>query len=97
MRDKIEAALERIGRALQPDGGAVELVDVRNGVVTVKLIIDSGGRPMPRTTLQNGVERLLRREVPEIKEVITVCEEKSGDGFGCSGCDACGDSPYSTT
>jgi len=96
MREKVEAVLVRIGRALQADGGAVELMDVKEGVVTVKLIIDCGSRPMPRMTLRNGVERLIMKEVPEVKEVVTVCEEKSGDDFSCSGCDECGDPPHSS-
>ena len=70
MRQKVEAALEQIRPALQADGGDVELVSVEEGVVKVKLTGACGGCPMSAMTLRNGIERLLRQEVPGIKEVV---------------------------
>ena len=70
MREKVEAALARIRPALQADGGDVELIDVEEGVVKVKLTGACGCCPMSTMTLRNGIERLLRQEVPEIKEVV---------------------------
>jgi len=54
------------------DGGNVELVDVNDGVVTVKLTGACGGCPMSTLTLKMGIERILKKEIPEITEVIAV-------------------------
>ena len=72
MREKIEAALEKIRPALQADGGDAELVDVRDGAVLVRLTGACGGCPMSTMTLKAGIERIIRQEVPEIKEVVAV-------------------------
>ena len=72
MRDKVEAALVKIRPALQADGGGVELIDVKEGVATVRLTGACGSCPMSTMTLKMGVERVIREEVPEIKEVVAV-------------------------
>jgi Fe-S cluster biogenesis protein NfuA len=72
MREKVEAALQRIRPALQADGGDVVLVDVKDGVVSVKLTGACGGCPMAAMTLKSGVERIVRAEVPEVTEVVAV-------------------------
>ena len=72
MREKVEAALNRIRPSLLADGGDVELVDVEGGVVRLKLTGACSGCPMAAMTLQHGIERVLREEVPEVKEVIAV-------------------------
>ena len=73
MREKIEAALNKIRPALQADGGNVEFVDVTSdGVVKVKLVGACGGCPMSQMTLKSGIERVLKQEVPEVKEVVAV-------------------------
>ena len=72
MREKVEAALEQIRPALRADGGDVQLVDVNEGVVTVRLTGACGGCPMATMTLRNGIERVLREQVPELKEVVAV-------------------------
>ncbi|HUV46487.1 MAG TPA: NifU family protein [Dehalococcoidia bacterium] len=72
MREKIEAALEQIRPALLADGGDVQLVDVSNGVVKVKLSGACGGCPMATMTLRQGIERVLKEQVPEVKEVIAI-------------------------
>ncbi|MBN1254420.1 MAG: NifU family protein [Deltaproteobacteria bacterium] len=69
MREKVEAALAKIRPTLQADGGNVELVDVTDGVVKVRLTGACAGCPMSTMTLKSGVERILKEEVPEIKEV----------------------------
>ena len=69
MREKVEAALDRIRPALRADGGDVELVGVQDGVVTVRLMGACHGCPMATLTLKQGVERTLRSLVPEIKTV----------------------------
>ena len=72
MREKIEAALALIRPSLQADGGDVELVDVKEGVVSVKLTGACGGCPMSTLTLQHGIQRVLKEKVPEVKEVVSV-------------------------
>jgi Fe-S cluster biogenesis protein NfuA len=70
MREKVVAALDKIRPALEADGGNVELVDVKEGVVTVRLTGACAGCPMSIMTLKNGIERIVKQEVPEVKEVI---------------------------
>jgi Fe-S cluster biogenesis protein NfuA len=72
MNEKVKAALEQIRPALQADGGDVELVDVKDGVVKVKLTGACGGCPMATMTLKKGIERVLKQQVPEVKEVVSV-------------------------
>ncbi len=72
MKEKIEAALDEIRPTLQADGGDVELVGVDEGVVSVKLTGACAGCPMSTMTLKNGIERILRERVPDVKEVISV-------------------------
>ena len=72
MREKVEAVLAQIKPALQADGGDVELVDVSEGVVKLQLKGACVGCPMSTMTLRNGIERLLKEQIPEIKEVIAV-------------------------
>ena len=69
MREKVEAALAKIRPTLQADGGNVELVDVTDGVVKVRLTGACAGCPMSTMTLKNGVERILKEEIPDVKEV----------------------------
>ena len=73
MREKVEAALAQVRPALQADGGDVELVDVSDeGVVTVRLTGACGGCPMATMTLRHGIERILKAQVPQVKEVTAV-------------------------
>lgn len=72
MKEKVEKALDKIRPSLMADGGNVELVDVENGVVKVRLTGACGGCPMSQMTLKMGIERLLKQELPEIQEVIAV-------------------------
>jgi len=72
MREKIEKALESIRPALQADGGDIELINVEDGVVKVRLMGACGGCPMSSMTMSQGVEQAVRKAVPEIKKVIAV-------------------------
>jgi len=72
MREKVEAALEQIRPALLADGGDVELVDVNDGVVKLRLRGACGGCPMATITLRHGIEQVLKEQVPEVKEVIAI-------------------------
>jgi Fe-S cluster biogenesis protein NfuA len=72
--ENVEAVLNKIRPSLQADGGDVELVDVKAGKVRVKLTGACGGCPMSQMTLKMGIERLLKSELPEVKEVVAVTE-----------------------
>ena len=72
MREKIEEAINEIRPALQRDGGDIELVDVEDGVVKVRLQGACAGCPGAQMTLKMMVERKIREVVPEIKEVQPV-------------------------
>jgi Fe-S cluster biogenesis protein NfuA len=69
MKEKVQAVLEKIRPALQADGGDVELVDVVDGVVKVRLQGACKGCPMSQMTLRNVIERVIKKEIPEIKAV----------------------------
>ena len=72
MREKIEKALEDIRPSLQADGGDIQLVDVEDGIVKVKLSGACSGCPMSAMTMAFGVEAALKEKVPEVKKVVTV-------------------------
>jgi Fe-S cluster biogenesis protein NfuA len=73
MRDKVAAVLDKIRPALQADGGDVELVEVTDdGMVKLKLTGACAGCPMSTITLKNGIERILKEQITEIKEVVAV-------------------------
>ncbi len=72
MREKVEAALDKVRPALQADGGNVELVDVKDGVVSLKLTGACGGCPMATMTLKGLIERMLKQQIPEVKQVVAV-------------------------
>ena len=73
MKEKVEAALNKIRPSLQADGGNVQLVDVTpDGVVKVKLTGACGGCPMSQMTLKMVIEKIIKQEIPEVKEVVSV-------------------------
>jgi len=72
MREKVEAVLNQIRPSLARDGGDVELVEATDGIVKVRLTGACGGCPMASMTLKHGVERVLKEQVPEVKEVVAV-------------------------
>lgn len=73
MKDKVADAINRIRPNLQADGGDVALVDVSDdGVVSVKLLGACHGCPMSQMTLKMGIQKYLQKEVPGVKEVVSV-------------------------
>lgn len=72
MREKVEEVIDLIRPALQADGGDIELVDVRDGVVKVRLKGACGCCPMSLMTLKFGVEEVLRENIPGVKRVEAV-------------------------
>ncbi|MCK4924276.1 MAG: NifU family protein [Spirochaetes bacterium] len=73
MREKVEDVLNRIKPSLQADGGDVELIEVgEDGVIKVRLMGACGSCPMSQMTLKMGIEKMLKKEIPEVVEVIAV-------------------------
>lgn len=72
MKEAVEKALGKIRPMLQRDGGDVELIAVENGIVKVRLTGACKGCPMSQMTLKNGIERLLKQEVPGLNAVEAV-------------------------
>jgi Fe-S cluster biogenesis protein NfuA len=69
MQIKVQAALDKIRPMLQADGGDVELVEVVEGIVRVRLKGACAGCPMSQMTLKNGIEKVLKKKIPEVKAV----------------------------
>jgi Fe-S cluster biogenesis protein NfuA len=70
---RVQEVLDQIRPALQADGGDVTLVDVTDdGVVKVELQGACRGCPMSQLTLSNGVERVLKEQIPEVSRVEPV-------------------------
>ena len=72
MKEKVETVLDKIRPSLVADGGNVELVDVEDGIVKVRLQGACAGCPMSQMTLKMGIERILKQELPDVKEVVSV-------------------------
>ena len=72
MQEKVAEVLDKIRPALQRDGGDVELVGVSDGTVSVKLTGACAGCPMSTMTLKNGIEKILKEQIPDVKEVVAV-------------------------
>jgi Fe-S cluster biogenesis protein NfuA len=72
MKEQVQEVLNIIRPSLQADGGDVELVDVKDGVVSVRLKGACSGCPMSTMTLKKGIERLLKEKIPSVKEVVGV-------------------------
>ncbi|MFC1917764.1 NifU family protein [Chloroflexota bacterium] len=70
MKERVEEVLNMVRPSLVRDGGNVELVDVNDGVVTVRLTGACAGCPMSTMTLKMGIEKILKQEIPEVKEVV---------------------------
>jgi len=71
-KKQVEDVLAKVRHMLQRDGGDVELVEVEDGVVKVRLTGACGGCPMATLTLKRGIEARLKEEIPDLKEVVSV-------------------------
>jgi Fe-S cluster biogenesis protein NfuA len=72
VQKRIEAALAEIKPQIQADGGDIDLVAIENGIVKVRLRGACVGCPMSALTLKQGVERIIKSKVPEVKSVEAV-------------------------
>ena len=69
MEAKVKEVLAKIRPMLQADGGDVEFVAIEEGVVKVRLKGACAGCPMSQMTLKQGIEKLLKKEIPGVKSV----------------------------
>lgn len=73
LKDRVQDVLEQVRPMLQRDGGDVELIDVTDqGVVSIELQGACVGCPFSTMTLKHGIEAAIKREIPEIKEVVSL-------------------------
>ena len=73
LKEKVEAALNKVRPSLQADGGDVQLIEVgEDGVVKVKLQGACAGCPMSQMTLKMGIEKILKQNIPEVSRVESV-------------------------
>ena len=72
LNDEVEAALGKIREGLRVDGGDVELVDISDGIVSVRLQGHCAGCPFSQMTLKNFIEKELMKSVPGVKGVQSV-------------------------
>lgn len=72
MKEQVQSVIDKIRPSLQADGGDVELVEVEDGIVKVRLQGACAGCPMSQMTLKNGIERILKKELPDVKSVESV-------------------------
>jgi len=72
IEDRVQKVIQELRPNLQADGGDIELLGVEKGVVKVKLKGACAGCPMSTMTIQWGVERFLKKKIPEIVKVEAV-------------------------
>ena len=72
LETRVKKALEQVRPQLQADGGDIEYVGFDNGIVKVRLKGACSGCPMSAMTLQLGVEKFLKKQIPEVTKVEAV-------------------------
>ena len=72
LKVEVKKVLDEIRPQLQADGGDIELMDVEDGIVKVKLKGSCNGCPMAKMTLKIGVERYLKTKIPEVQKVVEI-------------------------
>jgi len=72
LKNRVQMAINKVRPSLQADGGDIELVDVIDGIVKVRLKGACAGCPMSQMTLKMGVEAYLKKQISEVKAVEAV-------------------------
>jgi Fe-S cluster biogenesis protein NfuA len=74
MRSRVEGALNKVRPALQADGGDARIADFdeRRGSVSIEMLGACRGCPLSRLDFVYAIESLIRREVPEVEEILAV-------------------------
>ncbi len=71
-KQQVGEIIEKVRPNLQSDGGDVELVEAKDGVVTVHLTGACNGCPMAGLTLKMGIEKMLVEHVDGFKELKNI-------------------------
>ena len=71
-KEKVEEVLDKIRSGLKSEGGDIELIEVKDDIVYVRLKGACGACPMSSLTLKNWVESTMKREIPEVKAVQAI-------------------------
>ncbi|MDQ0416566.1 Fe-S cluster biogenesis protein NfuA, 4Fe-4S-binding domain [Thermoactinomyces sp. DSM 45891] len=69
LEERVQEVLDKLRPYIQRDGGDVELVEIEDGIVRVRLLGACGSCPSSTITLKAGIERALMEEIPEVREV----------------------------
>ena len=72
LKDKVQQALDSIRPFLKSDGGDIELIDIKEDIVYVRLLGNCSGCHISNSTMKLGVENTVKQFVPSIKEVIII-------------------------
>ena len=72
MEDQIKNVIHKLRPYLQRDGGDIEYVDFKDGIVYVRMLGACAGCTMIDDTLKDGVEQILMEEVPGVLEVQNI-------------------------
>jgi Fe-S cluster biogenesis protein NfuA len=56
------------------DGGAISFRDYQDGTVSLSLQGSCSGCPSSMVTLKSGIEGMMKRMIPEVKEVVAVAD-----------------------
>jgi Fe-S cluster biogenesis protein NfuA len=72
MREEVEEVLETIRPQLMQDGGNVELVDIEDGIVKVRLVGSCSSCSSSTMTLKMGIERALKKAIPMVRCIESV-------------------------
>ena len=72
MEQEIKEVLAEIRSSLQADGGDIELLEIKGGVVKVRLTGACSSCPMSQMTMKQGVEAVIKERVPGVKSVEAV-------------------------
>lgn len=66
---KVESVLDDVRPGIEMDGGGLDLISVKDGVVKIRIKGACIGCPMARFTFDEGVARLVREKVKGVKKV----------------------------
>jgi Fe-S cluster biogenesis protein NfuA len=74
MRRRVEKALDKVRPAMQADGGDARVVecDEETGKVSIEMLGACGGCPLSQLDFSYAIESLIRREVPEVRDIAAV-------------------------
>ena len=72
MKDDVEEVLETLRPMLMQDGGNVELVDIDDGVVKLRLVGSCSSCSSSTMTLKMGIEKALKKAIPMVRCIEAV-------------------------